>query len=165
MTDPKWPEALVARAKEMWRDLCEKDDRTSPEDYPDMALITEDEFTYVFCTAALDASGLRESQDLAEERKVEYDEANQLAHDCNKMQDERDALGMQLARMRARWAAACEMGVEADKERDALQQRGRELVDVLTRYEDAIEHGEERAVCGGLWKEVRAALARARGET
>jgi hypothetical protein len=35
-------------ALSLWRDLCEKDDRTSPEDYPDMALITEDEFVYVF---------------------------------------------------------------------------------------------------------------------
>lgn len=33
--------------QELWRDLCEKDDRTSPEEYPDMALITEDEFLYV----------------------------------------------------------------------------------------------------------------------
>lgn len=28
----------------LWTDLCEKDDRTSPEEYPDMALITQDEF-------------------------------------------------------------------------------------------------------------------------
>lgn len=35
------PEAL---AHELWQDLLEKDDRTSPEEYPDMALITQDEF-------------------------------------------------------------------------------------------------------------------------
>jgi len=29
--------------EEAWQDLLEKDDRTSPEDYPDMALITADE--------------------------------------------------------------------------------------------------------------------------
>lgn len=34
-------------AEELWRDLCEKDDRTSPEYYPDMALISEDEFVSV----------------------------------------------------------------------------------------------------------------------
>ena len=28
----------------LWRDLLEKDDRTSPAEYPDMALITRDEF-------------------------------------------------------------------------------------------------------------------------
>jgi hypothetical protein len=27
----------------LWRDLCEKPDRTSPPEYPDMALITLDE--------------------------------------------------------------------------------------------------------------------------
>lgn len=30
-----------------WRDLLEKDDRTSPAEYPDMALITFDEFAAV----------------------------------------------------------------------------------------------------------------------
>jgi hypothetical protein len=29
---------------DLWTDLCEKSDRTSPEVYPDMALITEAEF-------------------------------------------------------------------------------------------------------------------------
>lgn len=29
---------------ELWQDLLEKDDRTSPEEYPEMALITFDEF-------------------------------------------------------------------------------------------------------------------------
>lgn len=28
---------------EPWQELCEKSDRTSPEDYPDMCLITQDE--------------------------------------------------------------------------------------------------------------------------
>jgi hypothetical protein len=32
-----------SRALQFWTDLCEKDDRTSPEEYPDMALITQDE--------------------------------------------------------------------------------------------------------------------------
>ncbi len=34
---------MLKLAQEAWSDLVEKDDRTSPEDYPDMALITEDE--------------------------------------------------------------------------------------------------------------------------
>lgn len=29
--------------REAWTDLVEKDDRRSPEEYPDMALITQDE--------------------------------------------------------------------------------------------------------------------------
>lgn len=37
------PDADVTDPRDLWRDLCEKDDRTSPEEYPDMALITEDE--------------------------------------------------------------------------------------------------------------------------
>lgn len=28
----------------LWRDLCEKDDRTSPEEYPDMVLLNFEEF-------------------------------------------------------------------------------------------------------------------------
>ncbi len=43
-----------AAVKEAWRDLLEKDDRTSPADYPDMALITFEEF------AAIAASGVEE---------------------------------------------------------------------------------------------------------
>jgi hypothetical protein len=41
-----------AFADEAWRDLLEKDDRTSPEDYPDMALITHDELASIIFTAA-----------------------------------------------------------------------------------------------------------------
>jgi hypothetical protein len=33
--------------EDFWRDLCEKDDRTSPEDYPDMALVTQNELVYM----------------------------------------------------------------------------------------------------------------------
>jgi hypothetical protein len=40
-TDPT-PEAELLR--ELWYDLVEKDDRTSPEEYPDMAMLTQDEF-------------------------------------------------------------------------------------------------------------------------
>lgn len=31
------------RIVSIWQDLCDKDDRTSPEEYPDMCLITRDE--------------------------------------------------------------------------------------------------------------------------
>jgi hypothetical protein len=34
---------IEAKAREAWQDLLEKDDRTSPEDYPDMVLITFEE--------------------------------------------------------------------------------------------------------------------------
>lgn len=37
--------------KKLWTDLCEKDDRTSPEEYPDMALITQDELCSVVAAA------------------------------------------------------------------------------------------------------------------
>ena len=33
----------VLTPEQAWLDLCEKGDRTSPEDYPDMCLITKDE--------------------------------------------------------------------------------------------------------------------------
>lgn len=41
----------------LWLDILEKDDRTSPEEYPDMALITEDEFagSIRYALAALSA--------------------------------------------------------------------------------------------------------------
>jgi len=38
---------------EAWQDLVEKDDRTSPEEYPDMALITHDELAGYMAHAAL----------------------------------------------------------------------------------------------------------------
>jgi hypothetical protein len=37
-------EAETFTVEELWQDLLEKDDRTSPDDYPDMALITFEEF-------------------------------------------------------------------------------------------------------------------------
>lgn len=40
LTNPEPDKALVERA---WQDLLDKDDRTSPEDYPEMCLITKDE--------------------------------------------------------------------------------------------------------------------------
>ena len=39
--------------EELWRDLCEKDDRTSPTEYPDMALITFAEFAAIRAEATL----------------------------------------------------------------------------------------------------------------
>lgn len=39
--------------EELWRDLCEKDDRTSPAEYPDMALIGFDEFAALRAEATL----------------------------------------------------------------------------------------------------------------
>jgi hypothetical protein len=38
---PKGPQRLM---EELWLDLVEKDDRTSPKEYPDMALLTREEF-------------------------------------------------------------------------------------------------------------------------
>ena len=35
-----------ADIEDLWHDLVEKDDRTSPEEYPDMALITYEEFRF-----------------------------------------------------------------------------------------------------------------------
>lgn len=37
------PISLDQFVEQAWRDLCEKDDRTSPEEYPEMCLITQDE--------------------------------------------------------------------------------------------------------------------------
>ena len=54
---------IDAAAREMWRDLCEKDDRTSPEEYPDMALITEDEVVCIYKSAL---STLAESEAFVE---------------------------------------------------------------------------------------------------
>jgi hypothetical protein len=38
---------LPPSASSLWTDLVEKDDRTSPEEYPDMALIKFEEFEYI----------------------------------------------------------------------------------------------------------------------
>jgi hypothetical protein len=48
---------IDAMATELWQELLDKDDRTSPEDYPDMALITRDElvdFLHVIAEAERD---------------------------------------------------------------------------------------------------------------
>lgn len=34
-----------------WLDLSEKDDRTSPEEYPDMCLISREELSYILASA------------------------------------------------------------------------------------------------------------------
>jgi hypothetical protein len=38
------PAELAERAKALWQDILDKDDRTSPAEYPEMALLTFDEF-------------------------------------------------------------------------------------------------------------------------
>lgn len=38
-------------AKSLWQDLLDKDDRTSPAEYPDMVLITFEEFNEAICYA------------------------------------------------------------------------------------------------------------------
>lgn len=42
-----------------WQDLCERDDRTSPEDYPDMCLITREELAEFMSRARLSQAGAR----------------------------------------------------------------------------------------------------------
>lgn len=48
----------MSTVEELWRNLLEKDDRTSPEDYPDMALIKFEEFAgYIGLATASPQSG------------------------------------------------------------------------------------------------------------
>lgn len=51
-------EELVGRC---WQHLCDKDDRTSPEEYPDMCLITCDELAEYMTEALL--SALKEARE------------------------------------------------------------------------------------------------------
>jgi len=58
------PPFAPAGVEEAWQELCERDDRTSPEEYPDMCLITRDELAAFMSrsslqpdTQAVDASG------------------------------------------------------------------------------------------------------------
>ena len=71
MTD-RPTDAPTPEAKELWRDLCEKDDRTSPEEYPDMALITEDEF--YSCLDAFAKDFVKKEQERAAEIAKKYRE-------------------------------------------------------------------------------------------
>ena len=66
----------------LWRDLCEKDDRTSPEDYPDMALITEDEF-YSCLDAFATAAEVRARNAAIEELTRLRDALEEIASDCD----------------------------------------------------------------------------------
>ena len=45
---------MTRNIEEIWRDLCEKDDRTSPPEYPDMALITQQELIGYLAQARAD---------------------------------------------------------------------------------------------------------------
>lgn len=72
-----------------WQELLEKDDRTSPEEYPEMALITSDELTrYIHGSfkggmheavkILRDAALLHEAENVASKKVVES-EANLMA--------------------------------------------------------------------------------------
>lgn len=50
---------------EAWQDLLDKDDRTSPAEYPNMALITRNEFV-AYCTAA-ERRGIERAAKMADE--------------------------------------------------------------------------------------------------
>lgn len=50
--DVERDDTLPSIIKGFWLDLCEKDDRTSPEEYPDMCLITSDELVEMLTYAA-----------------------------------------------------------------------------------------------------------------
>ena len=54
MNDTPTNDALAAEQQDCWQDLLDKSDRTSPEEYPDMALITREElFDYMNSAAPL----------------------------------------------------------------------------------------------------------------
>ncbi len=60
--DPANPRSLTSRISEAWQDLLDKDDRTSPDDYPEMCLITRDELANYMassCGAGWDDSSSR----------------------------------------------------------------------------------------------------------
>jgi hypothetical protein len=40
----RWKGSPMSTIEQLWQDLIDKDDRNSPEEHPDMALITFDEF-------------------------------------------------------------------------------------------------------------------------
>ena len=66
----------------LWRDLLEKDDRTSPAEYPDMALITHDEFV------AVHAAGFAAAREKAAEHvKVTFGPC-ELAREFRALKDE-----------------------------------------------------------------------------
>lgn len=51
LTPSNVQEAAELPYADLWQDLLDKDDRTSPSDYPDMCLITYEEFLYYIRTA------------------------------------------------------------------------------------------------------------------
>lgn len=57
------PKALILAA---WQELLDKDDRTSPEEYPDMALITFEEFES-FANGVIAASDHAPGEQVAED--------------------------------------------------------------------------------------------------
>lgn len=70
-------EVDMMSAESLWQDLLDKDDRTSPAEYPSMALITFEEFS-----AALDAQSAerfeRFERKIAELNEVIQQQASEL---------------------------------------------------------------------------------------
>lgn len=73
------PGPLTLLADREWQDLCEKDDRTSPADYPEMCLITRNELGGIICEGFLLAKDQGAAAHRALEAKVVELVAERLA--------------------------------------------------------------------------------------
>lgn len=103
----------------LWLDILEKDDRTSPEESPDMALITEEEFagSIRYALAALNArqSGEGERATCANNARVgcEGDRLREaLAEAADKFAKLADSMREEEADLLAPEIAVCELGRE-----------------------------------------------------
>lgn len=66
----------MSKIEEWWRDLCEKDDRTSPAEYPYMALITRAELADFASLIAAEMAGV------ARARAAYHDKRFHDAREC-----------------------------------------------------------------------------------
>ena len=147
MTHPTDP---VAAMREAWRDLCEKDDRTSPVEYPDMALITFDEFAAIRAlpTPAAQPDPRRSEAEI----RAELAEAIARAEKAERERDEARERADRAERFCARAStAAGEHGVCAD----AVSLRG-ELASARALIARAVEAIEQARTFADLQRRHRA---------
>ncbi len=68
-------EQHAATVDDLWQELCNYDDRTSPADYPDMCLISRDELADFVSRATPPASAIREALEASLETMQRYKRA------------------------------------------------------------------------------------------
>jgi len=136
------PGPLTLLADREWQDLCEKDDRTSPADYPEMCLITRNELGGIICEGFLLAKDQGATVHRALEAKVVELVAERLADkariaELTALADQLEE-GWDISRME--WVKLVQHEIDKRKAAEAAQARAEFLLAVMAATFDG-PHG------------------------